>query len=184
MLPDLGMTNLVPVLVPDELVCLSQHLVTNLIGDLRQSGKLRHLCELDDLAQDAFCAWLAQAQKGEWVFQSEARILHYLAKIVRNRLRQLRRDSQAPGLKRTRTEPISDDTLNSLMSQEPEPLKMLADREWLQRIQGQMSASAWNILLDYTQGMFWEDIGQKHGISAGAARKRLERAVVLVRRFS
>jgi RNA polymerase sigma-70 factor (ECF subfamily) len=143
-------------------------------------ARLRRVSDSSDLCQAVLASFLVRAVVGQYEIADSDELKALLARIAANKVADLARKPEfhdplvpvaGPGVEGI--EPVAPGS---------GPASQLAWREILEKAQGLLTEGERCIAALRKEGLSWDQVAQRLGKSAGAARKTLERAMARILR--
>jgi RNA polymerase sigma-70 factor (ECF subfamily) len=141
----------------------------------RLRGALRRLLDSADICQSVLVSFFLRARLGRYDLGTPEELLQLLLNMAHHKLTDHSRQQGAQRRDFARNE-AGDPEARGIAARGAGPSQQAADRELLEEVQRRLSEQEWQLLELRNQGLSWDEIAATVGITAEAARKRLERA--------
>ena len=139
--------------------------------------RLHRILDSVDVCQSVLANFFVRAAAGQFDLERPEQLLKLLVTMARNKLVDQARKQQAQRRDQRRVQAAGADALEAVADKQPGPSRIVAGKELLAKVHGQLPEPERRLAEHRASGRDWADIAAQVGGSPEALRKRLARAL-------
>jgi RNA polymerase sigma-70 factor (ECF subfamily) len=165
-----------------ELVRLYEPEIRRAVRVRLSESRLGRILDTEDVCQSVLANFFVRASAGQFEIESPEQLVHLLVAMARNKLRDKARQQTAQRRDQRRLGTGDPAALDAVPDSADSPSQIIAGRELLERVRGELSDEERFLAEQRALGHEWAAIAAEVGGSPEALRKKLERAIERVMR--
>jgi RNA polymerase sigma-70 factor (ECF subfamily) len=139
--------------------------------------RLRRTVDSMDICQSVLGNFFVRASLGEFDLARPADLIALLVAMVRNKVVDQTRRSQARKRDRRRVDLVGDSVLDRVPARAASPDRVAADRDLIEQVRRRLADDERYLAEQRAAGREWRDLADELGTPADALRKKLSRAL-------